>query len=121
MLGAINNPYVKLIGHPTGRLLTRREAGDFDMEAVIQAAAQTGTALEVNASPERLDLGDDHVRRAIELGVKLVINCDAHHTDDFNNLHYGVATAGRGWATAEEVLNTRPVAEFLAYFQRSPS
>lgn len=117
MLGAINNPHVKLIGHPSGRLLTRREGGDFDMEAVLQAAAQTGTALEVNASPERLDLDDDHVRRAIELGVKLIINCDAHHTNDFNSLHYGVATAGRGWATPQDILNTQPLAEFAALFK----
>ncbi|RMF02995.1 MAG: PHP domain-containing protein, partial [Chloroflexi bacterium] len=112
MLNAIRNPHVRLIGHPTGRLLTRRDPGDFDMEAVMQAAAQTGTALEINASPERLDLNDVHVRRAVELGVGLIINCDAHHTDHFDNLHFGVATANRGWATRANVLNTLPPAEF---------
>ncbi|MCG3208943.1 MAG: DNA polymerase/3'-5' exonuclease PolX [Anaerolineae bacterium] len=117
MLNAINNPHVKLIGHPSGRLLPRREAGDFDMEAVFRAAAATGTALEINAAPERLDLNDAHARRAIELGVKLIINCDAHHTHDFDNLHFGVATANRGWATAANVLNTLPLAEFVAHFK----
>lgn len=110
-LAAIRNPYVKLIGHPSGRLLTQREAGDFDMEAIMQAAAEAGTALEINAAPERLDLSDAHIRRAIELGVNLIVNCDAHHVDDFNNLYFGVATACRGWATAENILNTRSIEE----------
>lgn len=118
-LAAINNPYVDLIGHPTGRLLTQREAGDFDMEAIMNAAAETGTALEINASPERLDLNDAHVRRAVELGVKLMINCDAHHTDGFDNLHFGVATANRGWASAEVVLNTRPWDAIAADLKRT--
>jgi DNA polymerase (family 10) len=118
-LAAIKNPYVKLLAHPTGRLLPRREGGDFDMEALMQAAAETGTMLEINASPERLDLKDTHVRRAIELGVRLIINCDAHHPDDFDNLHFGVATACRGWATAENIANTRPVEEFGAMWMKS--
>lgn len=118
-LAAINNPYVHLIGHPSGRLLTQREAGDFDMEAIMQAAAATGTALEINASPERLDLSDAHVRRAVELGVKLMINCDAHHTDGFENLRFGVATANRGWATAETILNTRSWREIEAMVMKA--
>lgn len=113
-LAAINNPYVNIVGHPTGRLLTERDGGDFDMEAIMKAAAETGTMLEINASPERLDLRDSHVRRAIELGVTLIINCDAHHVDGFNNLHFGVATANRGWASAENVANTRALDEFSA-------
>ncbi|MCB0196177.1 MAG: DNA polymerase/3'-5' exonuclease PolX [Anaerolineae bacterium] len=112
MLAAINNPYVHLIGHPSGRLLTQREAGDFDMEAIMHAAAETGTALEINASPERLDLNDAHVRRAIELGVDLMINCDAHHAAGFENMRFGVATASRGWATAESIVNTLPWEKF---------
>lgn len=118
-LNAIRNPYVKLLGHPTGRLLPRREAGDFDMEAIFQAAAETGTMLEINAAPERLDLSAEHVRRAIHWGVKLVINCDAHHVDDFDKLRFGVATANRGWASAGDVANTRPVDEFEALWKRS--
>jgi DNA polymerase (family 10) len=114
MLNAIHNPYVKLIAHPSGRLLTRREAGDFDMETIIRAAAQTGTALEINAAPERLDLKDVHVRRAIEVGAKLIINCDAHHIGGFNDLRFGIATANRGWATRSDILNTLPAEQFVA-------
>jgi len=117
-LNAIRNPYVKLIGHPTGRLLPKREAGDFDMEAILQAAAETGTALEINAAPERLDLSDAHVQRAVELGVKLIINCDAHHEADFDHLHFGVAVACRGWATPANILNTRPFDDFMALIKK---
>jgi DNA polymerase (family 10) len=84
------------------------------MEAIFQAAAETGTLLEINAAPERLDLSDAHVRRAIEVGVKLIINCDAHRPDEFDNLRFGVATAKRGWATAADIANTRPLDAFLA-------
>jgi DNA polymerase (family 10) len=118
-LAAIRNPHVRVLAHPTGRLLTRRPGGDFDMAAIFQAAAETGTMLEINAAPERLDLNDEHVRQAIAAGVKLVTNCDAHRTDDFDNLHFGVATAARGWATAEDVVNTRSVEEFEALIERS--
>ncbi|HXW00395.1 MAG TPA: PHP domain-containing protein, partial [Anaerolineae bacterium] len=118
-LAAIRNPYVKQLAHPTGRLLPRREGGDFDMEALIRAAAETGTFLEINAAPERLDLPDTHARRAIELGVKLIINCDAHHVDEFYNLHFGVATACRAWANAEHVANTRTLDEFVAKWKKS--
>ncbi len=118
-LAAIRNPHVKQLAHPTGRLLPRREGGDFDMEALMQAAAETGTFLEINASPERLDLRDTHVRRAIEVGVKLIINCDAHHADSFNNLHFGVATACRGWASAETVVNTRSLDEFVGLWKKT--
>jgi DNA polymerase (family 10) len=118
-LAAIRNPYVKQLAHPTGRLLPRREGGDFDMEALIQAAAETGAFLEINAAPERLDLPDTHVRRAIELGVKLIINCDAHRADSFDNLHFGVATACRGWASAENVVNTRPLDEFVGLWKKA--
>jgi DNA polymerase (family 10) len=104
-LAAINNPYVRLIAHPSGRLLAQREAGDFDMEAIFQAAAASGTMLEINAAPERLDLSAAHVRRALAHGVKLMINCDAHHQEGFDNLHFGIATACRGWASTEHIVN----------------
>ena len=84
------------------------------METIIRAAAQTGTALEINASPERLDLNDVHTRRAIEVGAKLIINCDAHHIDGFDSLHFGIATANRGWATRDDILNTLPLKQFVA-------
>jgi DNA polymerase (family 10) len=113
VLAAIRHPHVDIIAHPTGRLIGERVGADLDMEAVFRAAAETGTALEVNADPARLDLGDVLVRRAIELGVRLVISSDAHAVEGFENLRFGVATARRGWATAADVLNVRPVEDLL--------
>jgi DNA polymerase (family 10) len=117
VLNAVHNPYVDVIGHPSGRLLGQREGSDIDLEAVIQAAAETGTALEVNSIPTRLDLDDIHVRRAIELGAKIAINSDAHHPGGLENLTYGIATARRGWARAVDVLNVLPLPELRAWRQ----
>ena len=91
------------------------------MDIIFESAAATGTILEVNANPQRLDLRDIHVRRAVELGIKLAINTDAHHVDHFDLLHYGVATAQRGWATAVSVVNTWSLEKLLAYIQRNPN
>ena len=110
-LKAMDNPYVNCIGHPTGRLIGQREAMDLDIAAVINHAAQTHTALEVNANPWRLDLKDIHCRMAIEAGVKLAIGTDAHSTIGLGLMGYGVATAGRGWATKSDVLNTFSLAK----------
>ncbi len=110
-LTAIHNPHVDVLGHPSGRLLGRREESAIDLEAVLQAAALSGVAMEVNAHPARLDLDDVHVRRAMELGVPIVINCDAHSPTDFDLIEYGIATARRGWAVAERVLNALPLEE----------
>jgi DNA polymerase (family 10) len=118
LLNAINNPHVDMIGHPTGRLLPERAGADLDMDVILPAAVVAGTILEINANPRRLDLRDSHVRRAIELGAKIAINTDAHQAGEFDLLHYGVATAQRGWATAEDVVNTWPVEQFLAHLQR---
>lgn len=115
LLNAINNPHVDMIAHPTGRLLPDRAGADLDMDAVISAAARTGTILEVNANPARLDLRDIHVHMAIDSGVKIAINTDAHRAEDFELLHYGVATAQRGWATAADVVNTWPIERLLSY------
>jgi len=115
ILAAIRNPHVDVIAHPTGRLIGEREGADMDMEAVFRAAAETGTALAINAHPTRLDLRDAHVRRAIELGVKLAINSDAHDVSGFAVLPLGVATARRGWATAADVVNTYSVEKVLAW------
>jgi DNA polymerase (family 10) len=117
ILNAINNPHVDMIAHPTGRLLPDRPGADLDMDAIFAAAVATDTILEINANPSRLDLRDAHVRRAIELGVKIAINCDAHHADQFDLLHYGVATAQRGWAEARHIVNTWTTAEFLAFIE----
>jgi DNA polymerase (family X) len=115
LLGAIENPHVDMIGHPSGRLLPDRAGADLDIDRVIEAALRTGTILEINANPRRLDLRDTHVRLAVEAGVKLAINTDAHHADHFDLSHYGVAVAQRGWATAEAVVNTWDVEQFLAF------
>ena len=117
-IAAIRNPHVDILAHPTGRLIGRREGADLDMEAVLRAAAETGTAVEINSHPLRLDLNDVHVRRAVELGVTLVINSDAHDPAGFDVLRFGVATARRGWATGADVLNTRSVEEVLAWAKR---
>jgi DNA polymerase (family 10) len=119
MLEAIRNPHVDIIAHPTGRLIGERAGGDFDMEAIFRAAAETGTALEINAHPARLDLNDVHARRAAELGVNLVISSDAHDVTDFALLRFGVATARRGWITADHVLNSRPLESLLSWASRS--
>lgn len=117
LLRAIENQYVHMIAHPTGRLIPDRRGADVDMERIIAAAAANRTILEVNANPQRLDLSAKHVRLAIELGAKMAINTDAHHSDHFQFLHYGVATAQRGWASVDHIVNSWSVGEFMAYLK----
>lgn len=111
---AMENPHADILFHPTGRALLKRDPYEVDLEEIFAAARRTGTVLEVDGYPERLDLRDEHVRRAIEGGVKLVIDTDAHSIHHLDYLFFGIATARRGWATAADVLNTLPVDEFLA-------
>jgi DNA polymerase (family X) len=111
MLSAIENPNVDVLAHPSGRLLGRREGYEFDVQAVVEAAARTGTFLEINCGPNRLDLRPAHAKAAIEAGVKLVISTDAHRTTSFAHRALGVAMARRAWATADDIANTRPWAE----------
>lgn len=118
MLSAIRNPHVDIIAHPTGRFIDEREGADLDMDVIFRAAAKAGTALEVNAYPKRLDLRDSHVRRAVDLGVELAINSDAHDVGGFQWLPFGVATVRRGWAQAEDVVNTWDVDELLKWAAR---
>jgi len=120
-LKAMDNRYVTCIGHPTGRLIGQREAMDLDMAVVIEHAAQTHTALEINANPWRLDLKDTHCRMAIEAGVKLVIGTDAHSADGLGLMGFGVATAGRGWATRTDVLNTLSAAKVKSWIKTKRS
>lgn len=115
MLGAIENPHVDMIAHPTGRLIGRRTGGDFDMAAIIQAAAKTGTILEINAHPSRLDLKDTYVRMALENGVKLAINTDAHHIDQLQLMHFGVSTGRRGWAEPKNIVNSWGYDDLIAH------
>jgi len=119
LLGAIACPFVDIIGHPTGRLLLRREPYRADVEAVIDAAAAHGVALEINGQIERRDLDDVHARLARDRGVKLTIASDAHARSAFGLLHWGVVTARRAWLTADDVLNTRPVDAFRAGLRRN--
>ena len=114
-LKAMDNPYVNCIAHPTGRLIGQREPMDIDIAAVIKHAAQTHTALEVNANPWRLDLKDTHCKMAIEAGAKLVIETDAHSVAGLEFMGFGVATAARGWVTKANVLNTLPAAKIKSW------
>jgi DNA polymerase (family X) len=111
MLRAMEHPLVDAIGHPTGRLIERREAYALDVDRVIARAVETGTFLEINANPDRRDLNDVYARAAAEAGVTIVVNSDAHWPRTLRNMRYGVATARRAWLTAEHVANTRPWAE----------
>lgn len=119
LIRAMENPYVRAIGHPTGGLIGKRAPYAVDLEAVFRAAARTRTALEINAQPSRLDLVDTQARRAIELGVTLVINTDAHAATQFEFLRYGVEMARRGWAEADNVLNARDLTALRAWLNSS--
>ena len=112
LLKTVSNPNVSLIGHPTGRILLRRDAYAYDMEAVLQAAARNKVAVELNAYPDRLDLCDRHLRQAKQAGVKIVINTDSHHTSHMEKIRYGVLQARRAWLTNADVLNTLPADQF---------
>jgi DNA polymerase (family 10) len=112
LLSAISNKNVAILGHPTGRLQLRREAYQFDFEAVLALAGENQVAMELNAYPDRLDLNDVHLRMARDRGVKIVINTDAHHTSHFEKIKYGVLQARRAWLTKKDVLNTLPEKEF---------
>jgi DNA polymerase (family 10) len=108
---AVRHPRVTMLGHATGRLLLRREGYAVDLEAVLKAAADAGTMVEINAQPKRLDLDWVHVRRAKALGIPLVINPDAHETGELEFFRYGVDVARRGWLEAKDVFNTRTLGQ----------
>jgi DNA polymerase (family 10) len=118
LLRVIENPHTSLIGHPTGRMLLRREGYTFDYDKVFTAAAKAGVAMEHNAYPDRLDLRDQHLRMAKARGVKFVINTDAHHTSHMEKIRYGVLQLRRAWLTKADVLNTLPVEEFAKQMRR---
>ena len=117
IIQAIENPNVDVLAHPTCRLLPDREPVAVDMETVFQVAARTNTALEINAMPSRLDLKDTHACRARKLGIKLVINTDAHSLEHLRFMRFGVGVARRGWAQATDILNSRPLEEVVAYLK----
>ncbi|HPG37859.1 MAG TPA: DNA polymerase/3'-5' exonuclease PolX [bacterium] len=118
-IAAMKNPYVDVIGHPTGRLISRREGFALDIDRVIAVAAETGTALEINSYWDRLDLSDLHVKRAIEQGVKICINTDSHQAAHLTMMEFGVATARRGWAECKDIINTLPLEQFRARQKRN--
>ena len=115
IIRAMEHPAVTIIGHLSARLLGHRPPVDFDLDAVLQAARDTGTALEINASPARLDLRDTHALRAREMGIPLVINTDAHHPSELAAGRYGIAVARRAWCEPRHILNAQPVAAFLQF------
>jgi len=118
MIKAMRNPYVKIIAHPTGRLINKRDEYQLDIDKIIEVARETGIALEINSFPTRLDLKDTNIRKAIQKGVKLVINTDSHHQDHLHLMRFGIAQARRGWATKNDIINTWPIKKLLDFFKK---
>jgi DNA polymerase (family 10) len=119
-LNAIRSPHVDVIAHPAGRMIQARDDLDLDWDAVFEAAAATGTALEINGSPHRLDLAPERARRAIDAGCVLTIDSDAHRTEELDYVRWGTDQARRAWAAPDQVLNTRPRDELLAWVAAKP-
>ena len=120
VLRALENPQTRILGHPTGRILLRREAYAIDLDQVLKRAAELGVAVEHNASPARLDLSDLHLRLAKQYGCKIVVNTDAHSTEQLEQMHFGITQLRRAWLTAADILNTLPTAKFLARLRPKP-
>ncbi len=118
VLRAMENPHVRIIGHPTGRVIGQRPPYDIDMDAVLRKAAETGTALELNSFPDRLDLSDEYLLRAKQLGVKIALGSDAHRAEHLEYMFYGVATARRGWLEKDDVLNTMSLKQLQQWLRR---
>ena len=117
IIKAMRNPNVDIISHPTGRILKRRDEYQIDFDKILRVAKETGTILEINSFPERLDLNDKNIRKAKELGVKMIINTDSHHKDQLRFIEYGIAQARRGWAEKEDIINTQPLEKLLKFFR----
>jgi len=118
VIRAMENPYVNIIGHPTTRKIDQREPVDYDLEAVFAAAARTGTALEVNGYPDRLDLRDEHILWAKRHGVKFAIDTDSHATTHLEHMRYGVGQAQRGWLTEDDVINAWPLGKLRKFLKK---
>jgi len=117
IIKAIRNPNVDIISHPTGRLIKKRDEYQIDFDAVLRVAKETGTILEINSYPERLDLNDQNIRRAKEAGVKMVINTDSHHKNQMRFIEFGIAQARRGWAEKKDIINCWPLEKLLNFFK----
>jgi len=113
ILKAMHNPHVDIIAHPTGRILKRREEYEVAVDDLLKAAQETGTILEINSYPERLDLGDVNIRAAKQAGIKMVINTDTHNVDQLHLMGFGISQARRGWAEQQDIINAWPVTELL--------
>ena len=111
----MSNPHIDILGHPSGRIINEREGADYDWDALFKAAVQYDVAVEINASPERLDLHDVHARRAVELGCKLTLSTDAHSPAMLENRIYGIGVARRAWVSAEHVINTWTLEKLLKW------
>jgi DNA polymerase (family 10) len=111
---ALRNPYVRCLSHPKGRYINRRPENALDLEHIFEVALEQGVALEVNGLPDRLDLSGEHVREALQAGTEIVCSTDAHSTRGLSNMPFSIATARRGWAGPEHVVNTRPLQAILA-------
>ena len=117
IIRAMKNPNVDIISHPTGRILKRRDEYQIDFDKILRVAKETGTILEINSFPERLDLNAENIRRAKEAGVKMVINTDSHHKDQLRFIEFGIAQARRGWAEKGDIINTQPIEKLLKFFK----
>ena len=117
IIRAIKNPNVNIISHPTGRILKRRDEYLCDFDKILRAAKEYNVVLEINSFPERLDLNDQNIRRVKEAGVKVVINTDAHHKDQMRFIEFGIATARRGWAEKEDIINCWSLEKLLKFFK----
>lgn len=118
IIKAIKNPYIHIIAHPTGRILQKRDRYECDFEKILRTAKEFGKILEINAQPRRLDLNDQYIRRAKEMGVKMVINSDAHNISHLKFMELGIAQARRGWAEKKDILNTQSLSSILKLFHR---
>jgi DNA polymerase (family 10) len=118
IIRAMKNPNVDIISHPTGRLIQRRDEYEIDFDKILRVAKETGTILEINSYPERLDLNDQNIRRAKEAGVKMVINTDSHHKDQMRFIEYGIAQARRGWAEKKDIINCWPLEKLLKFLKK---
>lgn len=117
IIKAMKNPYIKIISHPTGRILKRRDEYQVDFEKLFRAAREFNVILEINSFPARLDLNDVNTKKAIETGIKLVINTDAHRREHLRYMEFGIATARRGWVEKDDIINTQPLEKLLNFFK----
>jgi DNA polymerase (family 10) len=113
----MKNPNVDIISHPTGRIIQHRDEYQIDFNKILKVAKETGTILEINSYPERLDLNDKNIRKAKESGIKMIINTDSHQKDQLRFIEYGIAQARRGWAESKDIINTRSLEKLLIFFE----